>query len=57
MVVPMEFKGKEYMGDITKKLTDAFQNDRKEIFMDAGMIGMSTEVGPPFYCRSDICFK
>ena len=53
----MEFKGKEYMGDITKKLTDAFQNERKEIFMEASMIGMSTEVGPPFYCRSDICFK
>lgn len=52
MVVPIEFKGKEYMGDIAKKLTDALQNDRKEIFIEAGMIGMSTEVGHPFYVGS-----
>lgn len=47
VVVPMEFKGKEYMGDIARKLNDALQNDRKEIFMDAGMVALSAEVGEP----------
>ncbi len=49
MVVPMEFKGKEYMGDIARKLNDALQNDREEISVNNGTVSLCTELGEQFF--------
>lgn len=49
MVVPMEFKGKESMGNIVKKLTNMLQNDRKEISVNNGTVSLRTELGEQFF--------